>query len=45
MTYQAGIGYELDINKTNSINVSYDYQGQGSDFSNNTVSAKYVLKF
>ncbi|MGJ0299298.1 autotransporter domain-containing protein [Aliarcobacter cryaerophilus] len=44
-SYQAGIGYELDINKTNSINVSYDYQGQGSDFSNNTVSAKYVLKF
>ncbi|MCT7486591.1 autotransporter family protein, partial [Aliarcobacter cryaerophilus] len=38
-SYQAGIGYELDINKTNSINVSYDYQGQGSDFSNNTVSA------
>lgn len=44
-SYQAGIGYELDINKTNSINVSYDYQGQGTDFSNNTVSAKYVLKF
>lgn len=44
-SYQAGIGYELDINKTNSINVSYDYQGQGSDFSNNTLSAKYVLKF
>lgn len=44
-SYEAGIGYEMDINKTNNINVSYDYQGQGSDFSNNVVSAKYVLKF
>ena len=44
-SYEAGIGYEMDINKTNNINVSYDYQGQGSDFSNNVISAKYVLKF
>ncbi len=43
--YEAGIGYELDINKTNNINISYDYQGQGSKFSNNVISAKYVLKF
>ncbi|MCT7485572.1 autotransporter domain-containing protein [Aliarcobacter cryaerophilus] len=44
-SYEAGIGYELDINKTNNINISYDYQGQGSKFSNNVISAKYVLKF
>lgn len=44
-SYQAGIGYEKELDKTNSFNISYDYQGQGSDFSNNTVSAKYVLKF
>lgn len=44
-SYEAGIGYELDINKTNNINISYDYQGQGTDFSNNVISAKYVLKF
>ena len=44
-SYEVGIGYEMDINKTNNINVSYDYQGQGKDFSNNVVSAKYVLKF
>jgi outer membrane autotransporter protein len=43
--YAAGIGYEKELDKTNSINVAYDYQGQGSDFSNNTVSAKYVYKF
>ncbi|WP_164071291.1 autotransporter outer membrane beta-barrel domain-containing protein, partial [Aliarcobacter cryaerophilus] len=44
-SYEAGIGYELDINKTNNINISYDYQGQGSKFRNNVISAKYVLKF
>ncbi|WP_418186091.1 autotransporter domain-containing protein [Aliarcobacter vitoriensis] len=44
-SYEAGIGYELDINKTNNINISYDYQGQGSKFSNNVISAKYTLKF
>ncbi|MCT7571292.1 hypothetical protein [Aliarcobacter butzleri] len=45
MTYQAGIGYELDINDRNNIHVGYEYQGQGKDFSNNIISAKYVLKF
>ncbi|MFY4805346.1 autotransporter outer membrane beta-barrel domain-containing protein [Aliarcobacter butzleri] len=44
-SYEAGIGYELDINKTNNINISYDYQAQGNDFSNNVISAKYILKF
>lgn len=44
-SYQAGIGYELDINKRNNINISYDYQGEGTKFSNNVISAKYVLKF
>lgn len=44
-SYEAGIGYELDINKTNNINISYDYQAQGTKFSNNVISAKYVLKF
>ncbi len=44
-SYQAGIGYEKELNKTNSLNISYDYQAQGTDFSNNTVSAKYLLKF
>ncbi|MFV7789694.1 autotransporter outer membrane beta-barrel domain-containing protein [Aliarcobacter lanthieri] len=43
--YEVGIGYELDINSRNNINISYDYQGQGTKFSNNVISAKYVLKF
>ncbi|WP_164469265.1 autotransporter family protein [Aliarcobacter cryaerophilus] len=44
-SYEAGIGYELDINKRNNINISYDYQAEGTKFKNNVVSAKYVLKF
>ena len=44
-SYEAGIGYEKDISATSAINVAYDYQGQGTDFSNNIISAKYVLKF
>lgn len=43
--YLAGIGYEKELDKSNSFNILYDYQAQGSDFSNNTISAKYVLKF
>lgn len=43
--YEAGIGYERELNNTNSINLSYDYQAEGSKFSNNVFSAKYVLKF
>ncbi len=44
-SYDLGVGYEMDINDTSNINFSYNRQGQGSDFANNTFSAKYVLKF
>lgn len=44
-SYEAGIGYERDINENSNINFSYNYQAQGSSFANNTISAKYVLKF
>ncbi|MGB5918697.1 autotransporter domain-containing protein [Arcobacter sp.] len=44
-SYDLGVGYEMDINDTSNINFSYNRQGQGSDFTNNTFSAKYVLKF
>ena len=44
-SYNLGIGYEMDINDSSNINFSYNRQGQGSDFVNNAVSAKYVLKF
>jgi outer membrane autotransporter protein len=44
-SYEAGVGYERDINENSNINFSYNYQAQGSSFANNTISAKYVYKF
>lgn len=45
LSYKAGIGYERDLNESSNINVSYDYSGEGSDYSNSTISLKYVYKF
>ncbi len=44
-SYDVGFGYERDIDENSNINFSYNRTGEGSDFSNNTISAKYVLKF
>lgn len=44
-SYEAGVAYERKLNKTNNVNISYAYQGQGKDFTNNVVSAKYVWEF
>jgi outer membrane autotransporter protein len=44
-SYNLGVGYEMDINDSSNLNFSYNRQGQGSDFVNNAISAKYVLKF
>ncbi len=43
--YEAGLGYDARINEVSSINVSYDFQAQGTDFTNNVLSAKYEYKF
>jgi len=43
--YDIGVGYEMDIDALNNINFMFNHQGQGRDFQNNTISAKYVLKF
>lgn len=43
--YEAGLGYDARINEASNINVSYNYQAQGSDFTNNVLSAKYEHKF
>ncbi len=45
LSYKAGIGYERDLNESSNINVSYDYSGEGSDYSNSTISLKYMYKF
>ncbi len=44
-SYDVGFGYERDIDESSNINVSYNKTGEGSDFSNNTISAKYLMKF
>ncbi len=43
--YEAGLGYAMDINDTNSLSLDYNYQGEGSKFRNNVVSVNYNYKF
>lgn len=45
VSYDIGIGYENQITELSNINFSYNYQGKGSDYSNNVFSAKYTYKF
>ena len=44
-SYDAGVGYERDITEGSNINISYNYQGQGTSFSNHVISARYIYKF
>ncbi|MDQ7046011.1 MAG: autotransporter domain-containing protein [Sulfurimonas sp.] len=43
--YDIGLGYERDVKEGHNINLSYNYQGQGTGFTNHVVSAKYVFSF
>ena len=43
--YAVGLGYEKELTNNSNINFSYEYAGEGSRYSTNTVSAKYVLTF
>jgi len=45
VSYDLGIGYEQDISDTTNFNISYNYQAEGSDFKNNTISAKFIYNF
>jgi outer membrane autotransporter protein len=44
-SYDAGVGYEKSIDNKNSVSVNYNFQGEGSDYTNNVVSANYIYKF
>ena len=44
-SYDAGVGYEKSIDNKNSVSVNYNFQGEGKDYTNNVVSANYLLKF
>lgn len=45
ISYDVGVGYERNFDDLSNLNISYNYQGKGSDYSNNVVSAKYTYKF
>lgn len=45
VSYDVGVGYENQINDLSNVTISYNYQGKGSDYSNNVISAKYTYKF
>ena len=44
-SYDVGVAYENQIDDLSNINFSYNYQGKGSDYSNNVISAKYTYRF
>lgn len=43
--YAIGVGYEQDVTNNSNINFTYEYSGEGSKYSTNAVSMKYVLTF
>ncbi len=43
--YAIELGYEKKLTNNSSINFSYEYAGEGSRYTTNTISAKYVLTF
>lgn len=43
--YLAGLGYDVDVNNQNNINVSYNFQGEGSKYTNHGLALNYRYKF
>ena len=43
--YIAGVGYDVNLDSQNNLNVQYNYQGEGSKYSNNVISLNYMYKF
>lgn len=44
-SYDAGFGYENNLNDASNVSLSYNFQGEGNGFINHIVSAKYTYKF
>ncbi|MDX4048306.1 autotransporter domain-containing protein [Aliarcobacter skirrowii] len=44
-SYDLGLGYENSITELSNINFSYNFQGQGTSYTNHIFSAKYNYKF
>jgi len=45
LSYEAGIGIKKSINDETNLRFEYNYEGRGSTFSNQTISAKLSWKF
>jgi outer membrane autotransporter protein len=43
--YDLGLGVENDITELSNLSFSYNFQGEGSDYTNHVISAKYTFKF
>ena len=43
--YVAGLGYDVDVNNQNNINLSYNFQGEGSKYTNHGLALNYRYKF
>ncbi|GEM_PF-1976670 len=44
-TYDLGFGYENDLTELSNLSFTYNFQGEGSDYTNHVISAKYTFKF
>ena len=45
VSYDLGMGYENDLTELSNLSFTYNYQGEGTDYTNHVVSAKYTYKF
>ncbi len=45
LIYKVGLGVAVKLNKDNYIDFKYDFNGRGSDFLNQVISAKFNYKF
>jgi len=43
--YDLGVGYEKNISELSNLSFSYNFQGEGSEYKNHVLSAKYTFKF
>ena len=45
VSYDLGFGYERDLSELSNLSFSYNFQGEGSKYTNHVMSAKFTLKF
>ena len=45
LKYEAGIGYEINLNEQNNFNIFYKHLGEGNKYTNDVVTLNYNYKF